>query len=236
MFKKHFLCATSIGVVLAGCSSTSAEPSNDEGTGYSDSALSVLPNNCYGGLVQDQWNCYAQVCGSGLDEGEPCSKCDAAYNTALAQCQQQGTMTIYRGYWTPPFPYNLFGRHLESLLKPEISQRQRGTGVVEGGFRLSAEPVPGGGPALYRCWYPVLVAGKLDCRDFLSASPSCEGAPSCQVTAARPSFHGAGFPPGTPGARLMYRCRIGNDHFLSWDPKCEGQVVEGPLGYAIPSN
>jgi hypothetical protein len=38
---------------------------------------------------------------------------------------------------------------------------------------------------------------------------------------------------GTVG---LYRCRIGNgeDHFVSQDPGCEGQVSESLLGYVVP--
>lgn len=35
---------------------------------------------------------------------------------------------------------------------------------------------------------------------------------------------------------LLYRCRIGGHHFLSIDSNCEGQIIEGPLGYLAGSS
>ena len=34
-----------------------------------------------------------------------------------------------------------------------------------------------------------------------------------------------------PGLSAFYRCRIGGDHFMSRSSSCEGQIVEGVLGY-----
>ena len=38
-------------------------------------------------------------------------------------------------------------------------------------------------------------------------------------------------PPPASGDRTLYRCRDGADHFDTTDSNCEGQTVEGILGY-----
>ena len=47
---------------------------------------------------------------------------------------------------------------------------------------------------------------------------------------------GYAFPQPVPGLDLvaLYRCRTGDDHFVSKDPKCEGQTTDKLLGYVVP--
>lgn len=93
---------------------------------------------------------------------------------------------------------------------------------VEGGatsFRVNALPQAGLVP-LYNC----LVSGG---NEMVSRSSSCEGAsaPPPMLIGYLWSSSGAGH------TRVLYRCRVGFDHFISTSSTCEGQIVDAVLGY-----
>jgi subtilisin family serine protease len=91
--------------------------------------------------------------------------------------------------------------------------------ALEGGIgTVNTSAAPGTHP-IYQC----LVGG----RDFMtSLASNCEGTQFIGVI---------GFlydsPPG-PGNTPVRRCRIGSEHFDSPTSNCEGQIVEGILGYS----
>jgi len=96
---------------------------------------------------------------------------------------------------------------------------------------------------------------------FDSNDPNCEGKPStgplgymlARTELSRTvrddgqdrSTNGGGLPPGfrlegtfgylswtaEPGTQLLFSCQNNGSEFDSTDPNCEGQKVDGPLGY-----
>jgi hypothetical protein len=89
-------------------------------------------------------------------------------------------------------------------------------------FKLSAFPRSGSSPGpIYRC----LIVGK-KLKDFVSSAKDCEG----QVML---SIYGYSYQPSYPGALPFYRCRKGNDYYLSWDQSCGGDAADGHVGYAL---
>jgi hypothetical protein len=48
--------------------------------------------------------------------------------------------------------------------------------------------------------------------------------------------NGYGYAQPIAGLNLiaLYRCNTSQDHFVSQDSKCEGQTVDGILGYVAP--
>lgn len=104
--------------------------------------------------------------------------------------------------------------HFESRVKSEFP-----TANWEGEFRLSGAPHRGlnqaDSGAIYRC----LLSNPT--RDFLSVSRNCEGAGTLSAIVG---FSKEG------GTQNLHRCRIADDHFISTDRNCEGQIYEGLLG------
>jgi len=111
----------------------------------------------------------------------------------------------------------------------------------EGTFQLSAGPVVGGPPRpLFRCFaapqvngqYISPIAGSLD--DFISLDQHCNGQGLLH------SIAGYSFASSDPALNIygIYECHIVYSdgiisHFVSWDPACEGQTLDGSLGFAM---
>lgn len=64
---------------------------------------------------------------------------------------------------------------------------------------------------------------------FVSLDVGCEGQRAL-------GKDGYGYSQPVFGLKLiaLYRCRAGEDHFVSKDPKCEGQITDKLLGYVVP--
>jgi hypothetical protein len=99
----------------------------------------------------------------------------------------------------------------------------------DGGFqeqeslgRLYVKPSQGATVPFYGC-----KAGQEDY--FVSLDVGCEG----QRILGK---NGYGYSQAVPGLNLiaLYRCRTAYDHFVSKDPKCEGQTTDELLGYVLP--
>lgn len=123
--------------------------------------------------------------------------------------------TIYR--------LNYNGVHEEADTSTE-----RPGATLEGSFVLANYPRPGANSSpIFRCF----VNGSTT-NDFPSFDRSCEGQGSQNLH----SILGYSFEPTLPGVQPFYRCVVigSSDHFVSWDSHCEGQNVEGLLGYAVP--
>jgi len=105
---------------------------------------------------------------------------------------------------------------------------ERPGATLEGTFVLANYPRPGANPSpIFRCF-----VNSSTTNDFPSFDRSCEGQGSQNLH----SILGYSFEPSLPGVQPFYRCAVigGSDHFVSWDSHCEGQNVEGLLGYAVP--
>src|SRR5690606_3315241 len=91
---------------------------------------------------------------------------------------------------------------------------------LEATFYFAASPQPGANSSpIRRCF----IGNNSAKGDFPSRSSNCEGQGS-------PTGYHAYSYPSNVGARPVYRCRVGTDHFLSRASNCEGQVNEGLLG------
>jgi hypothetical protein len=64
---------------------------------------------------------------------------------------------------------------------------------------------------------------------FVSLDSACEGARILGT-------NGYAYSAPASGLNLiaLYRCSTGYDHFVSTDPKCEGQSTQQLLGYVLP--
>jgi len=64
---------------------------------------------------------------------------------------------------------------------------------------------------------------------FVSLSGDCDGERYLGI-------NGYGYSSPVPNRKLvpLYSCSIGSGHMLSQDPQCEGNTVEGLLGYVLP--
>ncbi len=64
---------------------------------------------------------------------------------------------------------------------------------------------------------------------FVSLDDACEGARILGV-------EGFAYSQPVTGLSLvaLYRCSTGHDHFVSTDPKCDGQTAQQLLGYVLP--
>jgi len=104
----------------------------------------------------------------------------------------------------------------------EANTRNERGAAFESGFGLSSHSRPGaeGGPIL-RCFKSGSAV-----EDFPTRDRNCEGMGTLH------SVLGYSFEANHVGAQPFYRCRYNQDHFVSWDPGCEGRVNEGLLGYA----
>jgi hypothetical protein len=87
---------------------------------------------------------------------------------------------------------------------------------------LDVNPLHGATQPFYAC-----KAGNKDF--FVSLEVNCEN----QRTLGK---EGYGYSQPVAGLNLvpLYRCSSGHDHFVSKDPKCEGQTTDMLLGYATP--
>jgi hypothetical protein len=73
---------------------------------------------------------------------------------------------------------------------------------------------------------PVFACREKD-NQTLSTAVNCDGLPRIEQL-------GQIFTQSAPGRQALYRCRMGSLRFVSKDAMCEGQTVEGKLGYALP--
>jgi hypothetical protein len=150
----------------------------------------------------------------------------------------RGLLGIHRKLENAQMWNNVIGDSIQSVnfsgLQDGVIFRSRGArhftrqwlvpdSIYEGSFVLSQYPRAGGQTTpLYHC----TVRGDPEA-DFVSFDRGCEG----QVLH---SIYGYSYEPSYPGALPFYRCGLGNDHFISWSPDCEGGWNEGRLGYAVP--
>lgn len=72
-----------------------------------------------------------------------------------------------------------------------------------------------------------IFACRVSRHNIVTSDPYCEGQPMI-------GFLGYLDGAPSPGKVAIYRCRVGsgNDHFISVDPGCEGQITEAELGWA----
>jgi hypothetical protein len=105
------------------------------------------------------------------------------------------------------------------------------TGWVSPGGRFQKQSVLG---QLYQspqvgASIPFYACRKGDTDNFLSLDSACEGARILGTN---------GFAYSEPNANLklvgLYRCESAQGHFVSQDAKCEGQTIDGFLGYVLP--
>jgi hypothetical protein len=105
------------------------------------------------------------------------------------------------------------------------------TGWIDprGGFTLEStlghlypSPQQGATVPFYGC-----KGGSMDY--FVSLDSACEGSRML-------GRNGYGYSRPVAGLDLvaLYRCSSGHDHFVSKDPKCEGQLTQELLGYVLP--
>lgn len=101
---------------------------------------------------------------------------------------------------------------------------------------LTAYPITGHTPTqmvpIYRFFTDTSTQGRFYTLSYTEGASNTAGhAPAFEET----DFHL--YPQGGTGLNPLYRCykAVTVDHFISLDPNCEGQAVEGILGYAYDS-
>lgn len=227
------LVAASIGLFLPGCSAPldaesvggdeAATPSGEEEVGStSDALVSKWQAACLLATATDYVGCYKEVSdncifASNLPFSGPGATDAECYAAAEKQCRPgkdkadlacaSQSPTIYRVFSKAFFP-----RHIETKVP--------GLGTVEASYKFSMSPVAGADSR------PIRRCQAASDMDFLSVSSNCEGKPVIS------GIEGYSYASTTPGARAVYRCRAGDDHFISTRSDCEGRAVEGLFGYA----
>ncbi len=192
-----------------------AEGSLAEQTGSTSEALSGL--TCPQSAADDEkicqrieyFECRQTSSDLGLCYRQSRSRCAPKYTRAVAMCELD-VATVFR--------VSRRGTHNETKVFV--------TGTVEAQFNFFPRRHAGADPnPIYRCAVVnSVVNGQF--LDFPSRDANCEGkGPPISVL-------GYSLPPGVHGAKAVYRCRTGDDHFLSWHSNCEGQANEELIGYA----
>ncbi len=215
-------CATPMDMDSPGTDGVATVAENSEETGSTSQALTKWQAACAASVTTDYVWCYNQVndmclIGANMPFSGPSGisdadcrdmarkQCDPGKDKASLACATTSA-TIYRVH------ANGWGRHTETKVPGWIT--------VEASYTFSLWPIAGADSRpIRRCRMPSY-------GDFLSLSPDCEGKASIS------GIEGYSYAPTTAGARAVYRCRVGDDHFISTRSDCEGKIREGLIGYA----
>jgi hypothetical protein len=185
-------------------------------TGYEANFIPSFVRDKYGNIIP----------GAGIPMLTSISNPPPAWNADSGQAGISGDTQFWDigAYtWMPGNPLLPFQRYFNQTTY-EVT-----TGWIDpkGGFstqmtlgHLYESPQSGADVAFYGC-----KNGSLDY--FVSLDRSCEGARILGLD---------GFGYASPGQNLvaLYRCKTATGHFVSLDPKCEGQTTEKLLGYVLP--
>ena len=112
-----------------------------------------------------------------------------------------------------------------NLLTSNVSEARRHVTFISMGWSippiLSAGDTASAGTPLTRCFN-----GKDDHMCVTGDCTQCPSGYTCESSLGNMR---------ASGDRTLYRCRDGSDHFDTTDSTCEGQTVEGILGYLSSS-
>jgi hypothetical protein len=187
-------------------------------TGYEANFLPGFVRDKYGNLTSGPtMNIYTSI-------SNPQPPWNASPETA-GKSGMAANWNISSAAWIPNRPLLAFNRYFNQTAH-EVT-----TGWVDprGGFSLQSTlghlyqgPQQGATVPFYGC-----KNGSLDY--FVSLDSACEGARILGT-------NGYGYSHQVAALNLiaLYRCYSGHDHFVSTDPKCEGQSAEELLGYVLP--
>jgi hypothetical protein len=187
-------------------------------TGYEANFLPGFARDMYGNLIAGP---AIQMYTSISDPPPPWNASPTAAGTSGAIANWK----ISTASWTPNGPLSALNRYINQNVH-EVT-----TGWIDpnGGFTLEftlghlyQNPQQGATVPFYGC-----KAGSMDY--FVSLDYACEGS---RILGR--NGYGYSRPVAGLGLVALYRCSSGHGHFVSKDPKCEGQSTQELLGYVLP--